>query len=162
MTPTTIHLPGEAAHGTTTTHFEEQIHPFPNRTNSTVSTSDDIETVDPEKRQESLRKSTSNGLVRTQSVGVDVERAEEEFAQLNRTLSAYSERNRRMSREQSRQYSKASVRDVEKAISSDQISDEEPWDLESSLRGAKAADREAGIKSKRIGLFQTARLTVRC
>ena len=41
---------------------------------------------------------SNNYLVPAASDGVDVQRAEQDFAQLNRQLSAYSERSRRLSR----------------------------------------------------------------
>jgi ATP-binding cassette, subfamily G (WHITE), member 2, SNQ2 len=88
----------------------------------------------------------STGLVRVES-GVDVEQAERDFAELNKQLSAHS---RRMSRAYSRQ--SAPKADVEKAISSDETS-EDTWDLEETLRGAKKADVESGIKSKYIGVI---------
>ena len=146
-------IPGFAAHGTTAPHFEEQVHPFPDDAGPDASIiANTNENKDLEHRRESVPKETSNnGLVRTQSAGVDVERAEQDFAQLNRQFSTYSERSRRLSKHHSGQRSKARVSDVEKACSSD-VSSEEPWDLETTLRGASAADREAGIKVKRIGV----------
>lgn len=87
----------------------------------------------------------TNYLVGTES-GVDVERAEHEFAELNRTLSEHS---RRMSKQLSR--SRSSALDIEKSAS---ISEEfEEFDLEATLRGAKQADIASGIKSKRIGVY---------
>jgi ATP-binding cassette, subfamily G (WHITE), member 2, SNQ2 len=135
---------------TSASNFDDQVHSLPRRKSSDHTTVPDAENGDPEKRQRSLHRSISDGLEQTESVGVDVHRAEEEFAQLNRQFSAYSERGRRLSRQQSRLSSKIKTKDVEKAVSSDDVS-EEPWDLETTLRGAKAADREAGIKAKRIG-----------
>lgn len=136
--------------GLTTTHFEEQIHPPPDRTHSDHTTRPDTGNESLAQETGPPRKTTSNGSVRTESAGVDVERAGQEFAELNRHFSAYSERSRRISRQQSRRYSSTKVNDVEKAVSSD-VSSEEIWDLETTLRGARAADREAGIKGKRIG-----------
>jgi ATP-binding cassette, subfamily G (WHITE), member 2, SNQ2 len=152
-------IPGPDAHGTTATNLEEQVHPFPDRSNPDQSTLANNENVDLGERPASVRNLASDGLVRTASAGVDVERAEQEFAHLNRQFSAYSERNRRLSKQQTRQRSKSRASDVEKAVSSDESS-EEPWDLETTLRGASTADREAGIKVKRIGAFHTFRTAI--
>ena len=99
---------------------------------------------------EPIHSRTSHRLERTHS-GVDVEKAQEAFADLGRELSA---RSRHMSRQDSRasarRYPKSAVQDVEKALSSSDSS-EEYWDLETTLRGDRTADIEAGIKSKLIG-----------
>jgi hypothetical protein len=96
-------------------------------------------------------RTTSHRLERTYS-GVDVEKAQEAFADLGRELSAHS---RHMSRQNSmagtKRQPRAAARDVEKAASSSDSS-EEPWDLETYLRGTKTTDIEAGTKSKRIGM----------
>jgi ATP-binding cassette subfamily G (WHITE) protein 2 (SNQ2) len=101
---------------------------------------------------EPIRNRTSHQLERTHS-GVDVEKAQEAFADLGRELSA---RSRRMSRQDllasARRYPKSAVQDVEKALSSSDSS-EEHWDLEATLRGDRTADIEAGIKSKLIGVL---------
>ena len=102
---------------------------------------------DYEKGGEAQRTSSRNsaGLAHTHS-GVDVEQAQRDFAELSKQFSAHS---RRMSKVQS--HTRASIaRDVEKAVSSEATSDD-TWDLEETLRGAKQADYEAGIKSKYIG-----------
>jgi ATP-binding cassette, subfamily G (WHITE), member 2, SNQ2 len=95
---------------------------------------------------------TSHRLERTHS-GVDVEKAEEAFADLGRELTA---RSWRISTQDlcasARRYPKLAVQDVEKALSSSDPS-EEYWDLEATLRGDRAADIEAGIKSKLIGVL---------
>lgn len=125
-------------------HAQEKVHPKSDR--SDADTVHDLE-HDYEKGREAVRTASrhSQGLVRTQS-GVDVEQAERDFAELSKQFSAHS---RRMSKTHS--HAKGSVaRDVEKAISSEATS-EEAWDLEESLRGAREADYEAGIKSKYIG-----------
>jgi ATP-binding cassette subfamily G (WHITE) protein 2 (SNQ2) len=76
--------------------------------------------------------------------GVNISRAEASFAELNRELSRTSQ----LSRVQSRHSRKAA--DVEKAT--DEASSEEPFDLESVLRGNRDEEERAGIKSKRIGV----------
>ena len=88
----------------------------------------------------------SNGLARAES-GVDVEQAQRDFADLSKQFSAHS---RRMSRTYSR-VSMKNDQDVEKALSSEETS-QDSWDLEDTLRGARKADQEAGIKSKYIGV----------
>ena len=103
---------------------------------------------------EPIRSRTTHPLERTES-GVDVARAQEEFAALGKELSVQS---RLVSRQNSkasvrqRKYSKTHAPDVEKALSSSDSS-QEPWDLETVLRGDRQADQEAGIKSKRIGVI---------
>lgn len=86
--------------------------------------------------------------------GVQVQRAEQAFAELSKELSRTSNAERRLSRVQSRQSRKDhTIADVEKsgAPSSDGSSDE-PFDLESTLRGSRDEEEAAGIKSKRIGV----------
>jgi hypothetical protein len=157
-----IPIPGSDTHSTIiTAHPQEQDHPVPNRANPEHSLCHDIKDRSLGKTQDASPYSASNCLVPTGSDGVDVQRAEQDFAQLNRQLSAYSERSRCLSRQQSKQYAQALQTDVEKAVSLED-SLEEPWDLETTLRGAKAADHEAGIKAKRIGSFHTPLLAAHC
>lgn len=129
-------------------HVEEKFDPSSDRS--------DEETLGPASQHgglgrhlEAIRSRTSHRLERIHS-GVDVEKAEEAFADLGRELSA---RSRRISRQDSaRRYPKSAVQDVEKALSSSDSS-EEHWDLEATLRGDRTADIEAGIKSKLIGVL---------
>lgn len=116
------------------------------------SSSSDTPGQDLEERREYARSENAQGLSQTQS-GVDVQRAEAEFAQLSREFSGLSQHSRRISRQVSRVQSRRSIPkevDVEKTASLDG-SEAEPWDLAEVLRGSRAADYEAGIKSKRIG-----------
>lgn len=84
--------------------------------------------------------------------GIEVQRAEAAFAELSKELSRTSNISRRLSRAQSRQSRKdQAVADVEKTASSDASSDE-PFDLESTLRGSRDEEEAAGIKSKLIGV----------
>ncbi|KAJ9640005.1 ATP-binding cassette transporter snq2 [Coniosporium tulheliwenetii] len=84
--------------------------------------------------------------------GVDVERAEASFAELNRELSRTSSHMRSLSRTQSRRsIARAAAPDVEKAESDE--STEEQFDLERTLRGNRDEEEAAGIKSKRIGVL---------
>ena len=87
---------------------------------------------------------------------VNIERAEADFAELNREFSRSSHISRSRSR---RSASKSRNRDVEKAASEDSSSNE-PFDLESTLRGNKTEEEAAGIKSKHIGVIWQG-LTVR-
>ncbi|KAJ4377583.1 ATP-binding cassette transporter snq2 [Neocucurbitaria cava] len=86
--------------------------------------------------------------------GVDIQRAEAEFAELSKELSRTSHISRRLSRVQSRQSRKDQVAtDVEKgAIAGSEASSDEPFDLEKTLRGSRDEEEAAGIKSKRIGV----------
>ena len=80
--------------------------------------------------------------------GVNISRAEAEFAELNRELSKASH----LSRVQSRQSRKVVVNtDVEKAF--EDGASEEQFDLESVLRGNRDEEERAGIKSKKIGVM---------
>jgi ATP-binding cassette subfamily G (WHITE) protein 2 (SNQ2) len=89
--------------------------------------------------------------------GVNVHRAEQDFAELSKELSRTSNIERRLSRVQSHQSRKSrkgqAVTDVEKTgIASSDASSEEPFDLEKTLRGGREEEEAAGIKSKRIGV----------
>jgi ATP-binding cassette, subfamily G (WHITE), member 2, SNQ2 len=148
-----LNQPSEKHGSTLTHHTQEKVTPKSDRS--------DADTVldldhDYEKGREAVRTASrhSQGLANPQS-GVDVEQAERDFAELSKQFSAHS---RRMSRAQS--HTKGSIaQDVEKAVSSDGTS-EGQWDLEETLRGARQADYEAGIKSKYIGVIWD-KLTVR-
>ncbi|PGH07315.1 hypothetical protein GX51_01859 [Blastomyces parvus] len=96
-----------------------------------------------EKGLENLRNTNPQGLSRPQT-GVDVQRAEEDFAQLSKQLSGVS----RNSRRHSRLEGKEGQNDVENLAASD-----ERWDLQTALRGNQAAEVEAGIRPKRIGVI---------
>jgi hypothetical protein len=85
--------------------------------------------------------------------GVNISRAEAEFAQLNKELSRTSNISRKLSRTQSRQSHKnQTIADVEKGQNESETSSDEPFDLESVLRGNRNEEEAAGIKSKRIGV----------
>lgn len=102
-----------------------------------------------EQQREELRMSNPHGFTSTRS-GVDVEKAEEDFSELNRQFSSISQQARRLSRQASRASKPtATTEDVEKTASSAESDDS--WDLESALRGNRAAEEEAGIKDKHIG-----------
>jgi ATP-binding cassette subfamily G (WHITE) protein 2 (SNQ2) len=86
--------------------------------------------------------------------GVNIKRAESDFAELSKELSRTSNISRRLSRVQSRQSRKDhAVTDVEKAgVAASDTSSDEPFDLEKTLRGSRDEEEAAGIKSKRIGV----------
>jgi ATP-binding cassette subfamily G (WHITE) protein 2 (SNQ2) len=118
---------------------------------------------DADKTREDVRNSNPNGLLYAES-GVSVDKAEEEFAELQRELSNISRLSRsrsqisrrpsiasrvsRVSRISSRKHPPP---DLEKT-GADYVEGEEQFDLEGTLRGSKATDEEAGIRSKRIGV----------
>jgi ATP-binding cassette subfamily G (WHITE) protein 2 (SNQ2) len=108
----------------------------------------------PEVQRENARRSNPNGFVGATS-GINVKASEAEFAELQRELSGISRTSRRLSRTESRQSRTKGVdeKDVEKTASSETVSDEEPFDLESTLRGNKAAEVETGIRPKHIGVI---------
>lgn len=85
--------------------------------------------------------------------GVNVQRAEAEFAELSKELSRTSNMSRRMSRVQSRKSQKGrAIADVEKGSAGSSTESDEPFDLEAVLRGDREEEEAAGIKSKRIGV----------
>ena len=87
--------------------------------------------------------------------GVDVQRAEAEFAELSKELSRASNISRRLSRVQSNKQSRKDhgVTDIEKTAIEGSESSDEPFDLEATLRGGRDEEEAAGIKSKRIGVM---------
>lgn len=106
-----------------------------------------------ETNRETLRNSNPRGLAHTHT-GIDVGQAEEDFAELNRRLSGISQHSKRLSRQESRKSAKEpAAGDVEKTTSSEES--QEAWDLETTLRGNRNADYEAGIKPKHIGMLYT-------
>ncbi|KAL4939152.1 hypothetical protein BDV06DRAFT_225287 [Aspergillus oleicola] len=125
-----------------------------------ASTGSDADTIRSsyEQNREWIRHSNPQGVV-SHDTGVNVERAEHEFAELNRELSSISYQAQRLSKHASR-VSKNEVhsKDAERSASSTDSVDS--WDLETALRGNQAAELEAGIKSKHIGVIWD-NLTVR-
>ena len=96
---------------------------------------DTIDTIsDPEIQRENARNGNPNGFARTRS-GIDVKAAEEEFATLQRELSGISQNSRRLSKIHSKN-KVVTEKDVEKTASSEETrSEEELFDLETTLRG---------------------------
>ncbi|KAH7383618.1 ABC-2 type transporter-domain-containing protein [Cadophora sp. MPI-SDFR-AT-0126] len=120
--------------------------------NNTARNSIDTAT-DPEVQRENVRHANPNGFSST-NTGIDVKAAEAEFATLQRELSGISQTSRRLSRTQSRQSKKgASEKDVEQVASEDSTTEEEAFDLESTLRGNHHAERESGLRPKHIGVI---------
>ncbi|OJJ48427.1 hypothetical protein ASPZODRAFT_24059 [Penicilliopsis zonata CBS 506.65] len=99
-----------------------------------------------EQNRERIRIANPQGMTRSQS-GVDVEKAEQEFSELNKQFSNISYQARRLSKQVSRH---SKLADVEQAVSSTESS--EQWDLENTLRGTKDAEVAAGIRNKNIGV----------
>lgn len=88
-----------------------------------------------EVQRENARHANPHGFSNI-NTGVDVKTAQEEFAALQRELSGLSHTSRRISRTQSRhKESGGKIKDVENVASSDSATDEEPFDLETTLRG---------------------------
>ncbi|KAJ1324848.1 ATP-binding cassette subfamily G (WHITE) member 2 SNQ2 [Microdochium nivale] len=109
-------------------------------------------TISPEDEREKARQANPNGFANAQG-GVDIERATADFEELQREISTLS----RASRQRSRQSQRANT-DVEGVNTSntggnDSDSTEEPFDLETYLRGGLSAEQEAGIKPKHIGVY---------
>jgi ATP-binding cassette subfamily G (WHITE) protein 2 (SNQ2) len=127
-----------------------QISPIPS--NPRTSSEDTI--ADADAQRENARQNNPNGYSSASS-HVSVTKAEEQFAELQRQLSGISEKSRRSRRQSvaSRVPTKDKETDVERAAVSESVSDGEPFDLEDTLRGNKATDEEAGIRSKRIGVL---------
>ncbi|KAF1834121.1 ABC transporter CDR4 [Decorospora gaudefroyi] len=86
--------------------------------------------------------------------GVNVQRGEADFAELSKELSRASHISRRLSGVPSKQSRKShGAPDVEKAGIEGSEASDEPFDLEATLRGSRAEEEAAGIKSKRIGVM---------
>lgn len=118
----------------------------------------DVDSLSYEQRREEIRIANPQGVTSVQT-GVDVEQAEEDFSDLNRQFSSISHQARRLSKHASRASKTTATVDEEKARSSQESDD--IWDLETALRGNRAAEDEAGIKDKHIGaiLFPCTHIT---
>lgn len=114
---------------------------------------DDVLDRDESEEEKQQPRFTPHAAHRQQS-GVNVEQAQADFAELSRQITGLSQTSRRLSRTQSRRSVKDVTvsHDLEKAGTSES-SDEEPFDLESYLRGNKKLEDEAGIKNKHIGVI---------
>lgn len=118
----------------------------------TTSRTSDLDTLSAsetyEQNREQVRTSNPQGVTSHQS-GVDVEKAENDFAELNRQFSNISHQARRLSQHVSKASKAPAISDIEKSGSSNDP--DEAWDLETALRGNRAAEAEAGIRDKHIG-----------
>lgn len=107
----------------------------------------------------SLRTSIDDSTARNspkpdEKGGVNVHRAEADFAELSKELSRTSNAERRLSRVQSKHSRKNNaITDVEKDAAEGSQASDEPFDLEATLRGGRDEEERAGIKSKRIGVM---------
>ncbi|KAI1504725.1 ABC-2 type transporter [Biscogniauxia marginata] len=116
---------------------------------STSSASTKTNSTDPsEEQRENVRRNNPNGFSRV-NTGVSVEQAEADFAELQRELSGLSRASRVNSRK-SNDPEKGAKITTDTPESADSI---DMFDLESALRGGLAAEQEAGIKSKHIGVY---------
>ena len=132
------HLQSPAEHNATPGQASRTKHGTP----GTVQTGD---------RDDASAVASSETLSRTTSHGVDVTKAEQDFMDLQREFSRISQTSNRLARRESH----ANPDDLEKAISSTDVSSgvDESWDLEAALRGDKKAAEEASIRSKRVGVM---------
>ena len=85
------------------------------------------------------------------SSGVNVKRAQTDFAELNRELSGTSQQMRRVSKEPIQGTTSIEAIDLEKSLPL-ATPEQGEWDLETILRGARSLDQESGIKPKRVGV----------
>lgn len=121
------------------------------RDGTSDSDADSFRTSNYEQQREELRISNPQGITSTVT-GVDVEKAEHDFEVLNRQFSSISHQARRLSKQASRASKPVTTtEDVERTGSS--TDSESSWDLETTLRGNRAAEEEAGIKDKHIGVI---------
>jgi ATP-binding cassette, subfamily G (WHITE), member 2, SNQ2 len=100
-----------------------------------------------EVQRQNINSSNPRGNSNIQT-GVNVAAAEAEFQELSRQLTGLSKTTSRQSRRMSRTNSRTGG-DPEKSAQNDE--ETEQFDLEDHLRGNESADREAGIRPKRIG-----------
>jgi ATP-binding cassette subfamily G (WHITE) protein 2 (SNQ2) len=130
----------------------------PDSTNSPTAPSYD-EPIADLKSKETYTRSSLESLHHTYSsinapaTGVNVQRAEQEFAELSRELSRVSQHSR-LSRHTTHHGPKHT--DEEKVVGispTDSVDTEDRFDLETTLRGNKSEEEAAGIKSKSIGVI---------
>ncbi|KAK0832910.1 ATP-binding cassette transporter snq2 [Friedmanniomyces endolithicus] len=121
----------------------------PKQTNNTISRDSEYTLADPE-----IEEAASSKEIYAKSpdrLGVNVVGAEKEFAELQRELSHVS---RKLSRQQSRRSERHNApSDLEKAASAEGSEEDEPFNLEETLRGNKLLEEESGIKGKQIGVI---------
>lgn len=113
-----------------------------------------IETAtDAERTRETARHANPQGFAHAEN-GIDVKASEADFAELQRELSGISQTSKKIARTKSRESHHKGVADIEKGTNatSDSASEDEIFDLESTLRGNQAAEIESGIRPKHIGV----------
>lgn len=115
------------------------------------SESSDSDTIftssDYERERENLRNANSQGLTQPTG-GVDVQKAEEEFAVLSKDLSRISEKSKRPFTQEQNGSKEKGTHDVEGGSESKLT-----FDLEAALHGSRDAEAAAGIRPKRIGEY---------
>ncbi|KAB5566368.1 ABC-2 type transporter-domain-containing protein [Coniochaeta sp. 2T2.1] len=128
------------------TPFEKEIleselpgHTEPPQPRSSTSSA----TQDLEELREEARRNNPNGLTRV-NTGVSVKDAQADFRDLQREFS-------RISRASRRSDARSNAEKDDNALESQDS--EEQFDLEGALRGGLAAEREAGIRPKHIGVY---------
>ncbi|KAJ5113929.1 hypothetical protein N7456_002463 [Penicillium angulare] len=107
-----------------------------------------VDSVSYEQGREEVRIANPQGITSVET-SVNVERAEQDFSDLNREFSHISHQARYLSKQESKPT--VTLEDLEKARTSHDSDDS--WDLETTLRGNRAAEEEAGIKDKHIGVI---------
>lgn len=117
---------------------------------SEASDSDTIfASCDYERERENLRNANLQGLTQPTG-GVDVQKAEEEFAVLSKELSRISEKSKRPFIQEQNSLNEKGSYDVESGSES-----KSAFDLEAALHGSRDAEAAAGIRPKRIGEYFT-------
>ncbi|EGE05354.1 BMR1 [Trichophyton equinum CBS 127.97] len=107
-----------------------------------------------ERERENLRNANRQGLTQPTG-GIDVQKAEEEFAVLSKELSRISEKSKRPFIQAQNGLNEKGSYDVESGSE-----DKSAFDLEAALHGSRDAEAAAGIRPKRIGVIWDG-LTVR-
>jgi hypothetical protein len=115
-----------------------------------TSSKSDVDTLDSNSYGRQLEEiRIANTPADTFQTGVDVTTAEKDFSELSKQFSSISHQAQRLSRQESRVSKGVTSKDIEKAEGS--TASDDTWDLETTLRGDRAASEEAGIKDKHIG-----------
>lgn len=122
--------------------------------------SDNSQTADfDEKQREDARHANPTGYSQSLSSGVSIERAEHDFAELQRELTGMSHKSKRsrrasLARIVSRKSNKEviTIDDVERTYTQGE-KDQEQFDLEATLRGDVEAEERAGMRKKRLGVL---------
>jgi ATP-binding cassette subfamily G (WHITE) protein 2 (SNQ2) len=108
--------------------------PIPPHSKSNTARTSMETAAEAEVQRENVRHANPNGFSTTDA-GIDVKAAEAEFATLQRELSGLSHASRRISRIHSKQQGKSEKAEDEEKATTDSLTDEEQFDLETTLRG---------------------------